>query len=298
MKQAQALRYFAEVARTGSLRQASDVFFVAPSAISRQIANLEKELGTDLFERTSRGMVLTDVGQLVLDFVAESGVRIDRLRSDINDLDGLRRGTVRLAVVEAVASDFLPGLLTEFASAHPGIDFRVSVCGSHQVADRVSSDAAEIGLTFNTVSCEDLTLQGRIDQPLQMICRAGHRLAARASVSMTDLDGVRVALPDRSFGIRSLIDQAAARAGVSLSVAYEANSLQLIKAVVSSADLVSFMPPLTFAREHATGILQGVDLSDQACGSTTIDIVTARHRKLSVAAAAVLAKLRQRDHKR
>jgi DNA-binding transcriptional LysR family regulator len=65
--QPQSLKYFAEVARTGSLRQASETFFVAPSAISKQISNLERELGAALFDRSPRGVVLTLAGQLLLD---------------------------------------------------------------------------------------------------------------------------------------------------------------------------------------------------------------------------------------
>jgi DNA-binding transcriptional LysR family regulator len=298
MLQPQSLRYFAEVARTGSLRKASESFFVAPSAISRQISNLEQDLGTELFERTSRGMVPTAAGRILLGFVLDSDTRIGRIRSHIHDLTELKCGTVRLAVFEAVASNFLTGIMTAFSAAFPGIDFYVDICGTLQIADRLATDTVEIGLAFNVLSRDDLVLQGRIAQPLQMICRPSHPLAARTSVSMADLDGARVVLPDSTFGIRYLIDQAAAAAKASLSVVCVANSLQLLKALVAGSDLVAFMPPLTFAREAAGGLLHAVALSDKACEQASLDIVTTRDHKLSMAASAFLKVLLERCHGR
>lgn len=287
----QSFKYFAEVAKTGSLRQASETLLVAPSAISRQIANLEQTLGTPLFERSFRGMVPTEAGRILLNFVNGQNVRIDRMRSNIDDLSFLKRGTVRLAAVEAVTANFLPELLNDFGRQFPGIDFHITVCGTHQIAQRIASDTADIGMAFNVLSREDLILHGRNSQPLQMICRPGHPLASRHSISMADLDGMRVALPDSTFGIRYMIDHVAAQAKITLSVGYEANSLQLIKAIVCGTDLVSFMPPLTFAREATLGSLHSVNLSDRTLRQSSIDIITASDRKLSVAARAFLDKL-------
>lgn len=294
MMQPQALKYFAEVAQSGSLRLAAQKFNVAPSAISRQIANLERDLGLALFEPSSRGMVMTPSGRIVLQFMSETEARLVQMRSDIDDLSALRRGTVRLAVVEAAASDFLPRLLVDFGAMAPGIEFHVSVCGTHEIADRIAGESADIGMAFNVLNRDDLVLQGRIRQPLQLVCSPGHRLASRPSVSLAELDGVRAALPVRTFGIRYLIDQAALQAGISLSIACESDSLQLLKAIVRHSDVVSFMPPLTFAHEAELGVLRGIDLLDNASEHASIDIITSRKHALSSAARVFLAALLKR----
>ncbi len=291
MLQPQAFHYFAEVVRTGSLRKASEKFFVAPSAISRQIANLEHELGSTLFERSSRGMVLTAAGRVLLDYVLDNDRRVEGIRSQIHDLTQLRRGTVRLAVVEAVVSDFLPTLITRFRALFPGIGFEVDVCGTHDIADRIAGNMAEIGLAFNVLSRDDLLLRGRLAQPLQVICRPAHRLAKRRSVTLADLCNEQVILPNEAFGIRYLVDRAAARAGVSLSVCCVANSLQLLKTMVASSDLLTFMPPLTFTKEAASKQLRAISLSDKTCERASLDIVTAREHQLSAAAQAFLKPL-------
>ncbi len=293
MLQPQALRYFAEVARTGSLRHASDAYFVAPSAISRQIANLEKDVGTALFERTSRGMVLTEAGQLLLDFVSQTTTRIDRVRSAIEDLSQLERGTVRLAVVEATTSAFLPGLIARFTVEHPGVQFRIRHMGTHEVAELVATDAADIGLAFNIPSRDDLRLLGRIAQPMQVIGRPGHPLLAADRVSMRELEGAPIVLPDRSFGIRHVVERAANAAGTPLNLVHESNSLQLLKALVRSTDLLSFMPRMTFEFEVSQGTLQHALLDDAVAAQASIDIVAARGRQLPLAARTFMALLQE-----
>ena len=179
--QPQALKYFAEVARSGSLRHASEVFDIVPSAISRQIAQLEQQLGVVLFERSTRGMALTEAGRVLLEHVDDADRRIGTLRRRLDDLSELRRGTIRLAVVEAVTNDFLPRTLARFAERHPGIEFHVSVCGTGDIADRLASNAAEVALAFNSPSRDDLLLRARIPQPLQLVCAPGHPLLAHGS---------------------------------------------------------------------------------------------------------------------
>ena len=292
--QSPPLNYVTEVARTGSLRLAAQKFDVAPSVISRQIANLERDLGIEIFERSSRGMLPTPAGKIVLNYFDETAVRLEKMRADIHDITGLRRGMVRLAVVEALASDFLAQLLADFGVVNPGIEFRITVCGTHDIVDHVASAKADIGLAFDVLSRDDLILQGRLPQPLQLICSPTHRLASQDVVSLSALDGVRAALPIRTFGIRYLIDQAALNAGIKLSIAYEADSLAMLKAIVRRSDLISFMPPLTFAHEVELGVLCAVDLTDEASRHASIDIVTARGLPLSSAARAFLAATLQR----
>jgi DNA-binding transcriptional LysR family regulator len=282
--QPQALEYFAEISRSGSLRQASETFDIVPSAISRQIAQLEHQLGVQLFERHTRGMTPTEAGKVLLAHVDQNERQLDALRGQLDDLSALRRGTVRLAVVEAVAHRFLPSAIADFSRHHPGIEFQVSVCGTNQVAERLLSNAADIAMAFNSPSRDDLMLRARIAQPLQLVCAPGHPLVGLATVAMTQLDGMPAALPDRSFGIRRLVDRAQRAAGIRLKIMLQSDSLQLIKNVVSATSLVTFMPPMTFTRELANGTLHAIDLPEATFARASIDVITARGPGVSLAA--------------
>ncbi|WP_118179090.1 LysR family transcriptional regulator [Paraburkholderia phosphatilytica] len=294
MIQPQSLRYFAEVARTGSLRHASETFFVAPSAISKQISNLEKELGVTLFDRSARGVTLTVAGQLLLDYVGANTRHVEQLHAAMDDLSALRRGAVRVALVEAAVHSFMPDLINEFSRDYPGIVVHLDVCGTAQIVDALVDHRAEIGVAFNVLNRDDLNLHGRSVQPLQMICRPEHPLADRRAVSMSELEMIRVALPARTFGIRYLIEKAAERANVTLQIAVEANSLQVIKNLVRQSDIVSFMPPLTLTQEQAHGWLRAIPLDERDSGAATIDVITARGRQMSAAAQRFLKVLLRR----
>lgn len=120
---------------------------------------------------------------------------------------------------------------------------------------------------------------------------AAVQLASRTSVTLAELDGIETALPVRSFGIRYLIDQAALRGNIELSVICETDSLQMLKAIVRKSDVVSFMPPMTFSHEPAQGTLHGVSLFDSASQQGSIDVITSRKHTPSAAAQTFLSSL-------
>ena len=125
MKHLRILRYVDEVARTGSIRKAADQLNVTASAVNRRIMDLEEELGAQLFERRPRGVRLTAAGEVFVHYLREQDGGVERMKSQIEDLKGLRRGTVRIACSQALALDFLPREIAAFRARHPMVSFGV-----------------------------------------------------------------------------------------------------------------------------------------------------------------------------
>src|SRR6478609_1260012 len=96
-----ALRTFLAVAESGSMHAASNVLHLSQSAISRQILILEEDIGASLFERRARGVTLTSAGEIFVRYARDAMSEADRARSEISALQGLQRGTVRVAAAEA-----------------------------------------------------------------------------------------------------------------------------------------------------------------------------------------------------
>src|SRR5258708_18045489 len=142
------IRYFDEAARQGSIRRAADRLNVAPSAVNRQILKLEDELGTKLFERLPRGLRLTSAGEILVTSVRRWLHEFDRARAQLEELQGLRRGHVNVAVVEGAIAEFVPGVLAEFNRAFPRISFAVDVAGSHAITRLIMSGDADNGVLF------------------------------------------------------------------------------------------------------------------------------------------------------
>ena len=121
----ESLRYFHVTEQCGSIRKAADRLHIAPSAISRQIAILERELKVRLFERNSAGVLTTAAGRLLAYHTQSIFRDIGRAHSAIDDLRGLRVGEVTIYAIEGLVSDFLPSLLSSFNARFPGINFNL-----------------------------------------------------------------------------------------------------------------------------------------------------------------------------
>src|ERR1700738_5343339 len=124
------LRYFGAVVQHGSIRAAADALHIAQSAVSRQLQSLEQELDVQLIERRARGIVPTPAGELLYRYWRDASFHVERLRSEIDALQGLRRGNVRIATVESLMTGLLPDAIDKFRAHHPGIAFEVMMSGS------------------------------------------------------------------------------------------------------------------------------------------------------------------------
>src|SRR5882757_6688067 len=124
------LRYIDEVARAGSIRQAAERLHVAASAVNRRVQDIEEELGTPIFERLPRGMRLTAAGEIFVRYIRGRSADLDEVRSQIEELKGLRRGSVKLVASQALAPVFMPRAVASFRATHPLVAFHVTI-GDH-----------------------------------------------------------------------------------------------------------------------------------------------------------------------
>ncbi|WP_327090377.1 LysR family transcriptional regulator [Nonomuraea sp. NBC_01738] len=269
-----AMRYFREVARTGSIARAADSLFIAPSAISRQLRLLEEHLGVEVFTRGSKGMVLTASGELLLGFADQQLTTAAQLLVELTSGRHKTTGQVTVATVEAPLISFVPQALTEVASTHPDIVVNVVAAGSNDVAALVAENRADLGLVFGPVPRSDVAELVAQPLPLFVMVAPGHPLSARPRCDLTDLLDVRLALPDKSFGIRQEVERAAAEHHVRLSVAYETNSLALLRELAVRTGVAIFMPIEGARPELDAGLLTTVAIDDRRLTSTRITLIS------------------------
>lgn len=289
-----SLRYFREVALQGSLRHAAERLFVAQSALSRQISVLEDELGVALFERRSRGMALTEAGRLLLQYAEDSRVRLEKLRGLIHEFEVLERGQVEIACVEGLLSGFMPDFAEVFLAEHPGLALTVSAMGSQAVAEAVAEHRVDIGILFGQSPRRDLIELATMNQPLCAIVSPTHPLARKRTCRLADAAAYRIVLPDRSFGIRQLIDRVRANGRLALSVALETNTLSFAWRMAERIQCVTFLPMDSVRAEVAAGRLVAVPLEDALFRGTRVTLVASASRTLSVAAERVAESLKAR----
>ena len=154
-----ALRYFLEVVRTGSVSEAATRLSVSPSAVSRQVATLEDLLGVPLFERRPRGMAPSPAGELLAAHALRNALEADRVVADVEALQGLRRGLIRVCCSAGFAIEFLPKAMAQFREQHPGMQFHLRVAAPAAVTQAVLNTEAGIGLTYSRTAERDIELQ-------------------------------------------------------------------------------------------------------------------------------------------
>lgn len=185
-----SLIHFLEVVRAGSVTLAAAKLGVAPSAVSRHIAKLEKQLGTLLFERKSNGMIPNAAGELLAAHTQRAWQQIDRLTVDIRALRGIRSGEIHVASTQGFAKDFIPGLVAQFRRVHPGIRFDLRIASTRQVGQMVRRGDVDIGITVSRISEEGLCVELRHSSPVFAIVSCDHALAKRQSPCAEAIDGL------------------------------------------------------------------------------------------------------------
>ncbi len=288
-----SLRYFREVARQGSLRRAAERLFVAQSAISRQIGALEEELGVQLFERRSRGMAPTAAGRLLLEFTDDTRVRFDALRAQIHEYEALHRGHVEIACVEGLLAGLMPAFTERFLAEHEGLDLTVSAYGSQRVAEVVAEHEVDFGIVFGGSPRRDLLELAFMNQPLCAIVHPGHSLARKRSCRLADVAPWPIVLPNRSFGIRQLVERVRAMHRLELRAVVETNTLAFAWRLVLGSDRVTFLPLDSVHAEVADGRLVAVPLDEPLLSATRVTLVASAARSPSPAAAAAASCMKE-----
>ncbi|MFP1982875.1 LysR family transcriptional regulator [Lonsdalea quercina] len=207
------IRYFMAVASTGSLSAASQQLFVAVSAISRQIQQLEHRLGAPLFERHPRGMVLNAAGQILEHHVRRSMADMELAVAEIEGLKSVRQTTIRVVCTDGIAFNLMPTLLAKFRLTHSSVNFVLTVGSTRQVPDLVRSGECDVALKFSLSLEHGVDIVASYPAPVLVIMQDSHPLA-HVGLKLADLNGYPVALPDQAATIRQLFDLSCRMNGV------------------------------------------------------------------------------------
>ena len=240
MKHLRILRYVDEVARCGSIRKAADQLNVTSSAVNRRIIDLEEELGAQLFERRARGVRLTAAGEVFVNFLREHDGDVERMKSQIEDLRGLRRGTVRVACSQALALDFLPREIAAFRKQHSSVSFDVKVLDHEKAVAALAAYDVDLLLVFRPPYLANFQPLMTLEQRLVAVMHAKHPLGAKKTLRLRDCTAYPVALVERGFGGRQLLDEFCARSNLRFRIAAESNSFELLRSLVGYGEVISF----------------------------------------------------------
>jgi DNA-binding transcriptional LysR family regulator len=286
------IRYFREVYRLKSIRQASATLNVAPSAVSRQILRLEQMVGVPLFERLPRGVAPTEAAEVLARFSRNFLLDIERVRGEIDSLRGLQRGHVRIMSTEGLVAYLLNRTIASFHRRFPGITYELAIAGTDAVAHCLHDGSADIGLVFNAVLDAQLTFAAQIPDPLCAVVAPGHPLADAVTLNLSEVVRYTVGVPEKSFGIRRLIDAALSAQKLHLSPVLVTNSIEALKGFARYGGGVTFLPSLPIRRELDRQVLVSKPIIEDTFQRSTHDICILAGRRLPLAVEAFVEQLK------
>jgi LysR family hydrogen peroxide-inducible transcriptional activator len=243
------MAYVIAVARHGHVTRAAEELLVAQSALSRQIQQVEREVGVLLFDRAHRRLHLTAAGQA---FVA----RAERLLADVQGLldemqefGGLRRGRVAIGALPSVAEAHLPALVAAFHDRYPGLELslreentltllslletgQIDLALAHQLADLDLPGGLPSGLNSEALFSEDLVL----------ITAPDHRLAALGRVPLLALQSEPLVVFKPGSGVRHTLLRVCAAAGFTPRIAFESGAVSAMRAFVAAGIGIAVVP--------------------------------------------------------
>jgi len=266
------------------MRAAADQLGVAVSSVSRQIAQLEVEIGMALIEHGRRNVKLTEAGRLLIEYYSEQLTQREVFEGRLADLKGLRAGRIQLAIGEGFLGAPLSRLVSKLIVKYRGlvVDVRVTA-SSNEVARLVVEDEAHLGLAFQASDDPRIRVLSSARQPLCAIMRASHPLASQKSVTLAQLAAHPMCLPESSFRTRQLLKLAEVAERVSLQPTVTSNSLVLLKSLVSSGELITLLPLLAVSEELERKELVAVPIKSCELRDTSVHLIGRLGRHLTPA---------------
>ena len=275
-----SLRYFLEVVRAGSLTEAAQRLNVTVSAVSRQVAALESWLGVPLFDRRPRGMVASAAGELLAAYALRNALEADRVVTEIDALQGLRRGRVRVASSAGFAIEFLPRAIADFRERYPGLHFHVRVAPPAEVTGIVLHGDADIGITYSRAAEQGIRVEHRQAAPVIAIMRPDHALARSRSITLSQMLPYPLALPEGDNTVRQLFDIACGERGVAFEPVLVSNQFETLTSFVLHGGGLSISGGVTVGDRLRRGELHAATIRERGMKSRAIELQTLAGRTL------------------
>ena len=278
------LAYFAAVARLGSIRGAAELLRIAPSALSRQIRQMEELAGLPLFERVPRGVNLTPAGEILFNYVQHWERDFSGLDDALRSLAGLRAGTLKLATVEIATYSVVPRAVRALREAFPGITVHTHVNVTDSVLRDIADGKAEIGVVINMPKAAGVRSAWGVRTAVGAVVLPDHPLAQLREVSIAECLAYPIIMPDETLMVRSAIRRALERTRRGVLVAGTCNRIASIKGLTKAGVGVAFLVELDVTTEIENQEFCFVKLKDRDIEPPYLSLVVPKDNNPSPAA--------------
>lgn len=288
IENAQAASFLA-ACEDGSIRAASERMGVEPSTVSRHLQALEQSLNITLVERGRRGVRPTEAGEILLSYLKGQQSEQEALQSQFDELAGMRRGELVIAVGDGFIADFIGNAMTSYRKAFPGFTYDLLPGSTEQVMHAVRTDRAHIGLAYNASRDRTIRIAAQVKQPLEVLFSPASEWSRfSAPVALKDLENTPCALLKPGSGVGDMVRLAEASHGIKLDATVRSNSLMVLRNFVREGLGITLLPAFVATREIADGTIATMPLNVPEFGKGEASIFTRTSRKLPEGASRLL----------
>lgn len=240
------IKYFIEVARREHITGASQDLHVAQSAVSRQILNLELELGVKLFIREGRNVRLTPVGRLFLKRMEQAMQVIEKAQREIEESLDPRQGTIRIGFPSSMAAYVLPTVVSEFREMYPNVKFQLRQGSYRHLIETVIHGEIDLALLGPVPESEKRVIGYTLfHENITALLPSRHPFSDRQSLRLSQLRNESFVLFPKGFILREIVESACKEAGFVPEVSFEGEDIDAIKGLVAAGLGVSLIPEIT-----------------------------------------------------
>ncbi|MBV9213626.1 MAG: LysR family transcriptional regulator [Actinobacteria bacterium] len=253
MLNVQRLRVFKEVVTQGSFSRAADSLDYTQSAVSQAIATLEAEVGATLIDRDRRGLRLTAVGEALVGHADAILGRLGAAEEDVAAIIGLRGGRLRLASFPTAGATLMPRAIARFREDYPQIELSLAEGEPEEIVPRLRAGELDLALLFDFPGdgagslTEGLATTELFEDPMYVALPEGHRLAAKASLTLEDLRNEAWVQTSAPSPCARHVVRCCHRAGFEPIVSFESDDYQTVQGLVGAGVGVALIPELALS---------------------------------------------------
>lgn len=280
-------KYIEEIAKAGSIRKAAESLAITPSALNRRLLAIEDELGVAIFERMAVGVRLNTAGEILLKHIRSQMSDLERVKSQIADLSGQRRGSVAIACSPELTGGFLPSQVQAYQSEFPGVTFKINRRFRSDIEQALIEHQSDVAFVFEPMKLADFQTIHTLPQQLMCVMDADHPLAGKESLRLYECAEFPLLLPETTWGIRYILDQSAIRLGLNLRSIVQSDAREFLRDYKRQYLQLSFEIPIN-ANRNPSNTLVAIPLNPMDVPAGNIFVGHLKGRALPVAAARFL----------
>jgi LysR family nitrogen assimilation transcriptional regulator len=250
------LRYFVRIAEDGSLTKAAGVLRIAQPALSRQIRLLEEELGIALFNRTARGMQLTEEGEYLRGSVAGPLRALELALQNVRSFSAHIEGNFTIGMPSSIGEILARPLVLRMNAEFPNIKLRIVEGLTGSLGDWLGRGMLDFAVLEEATNDDRLTDRELFSQRLMLVGSADSALTPDQTMSFEKAIRLPLILPTHHLGIRGVFDDTATKLRAVANIRFEADACRLIKELAESGIGYGILPLAYFRREYEAGQLR------------------------------------------